>query len=257
MDIKKEVRGDNITDILLKKKLKNAGKLSLKPREKQVFKSQHKQKQSMQASGILAKDIQDAIKEIEIEKTAEYDLKEDITKKGDKITTIDLRIKKVGQLFNSFDPSPFVEKDLDDDASEYIITAVRENSLNTKMRILIHLPKNKKNRTPELEIKQAIHNFFEYKEVIAERAVKKCFQEAKRSFVVGISFLAFCLFSVEAIHKFFFNITSRLFAEVLTIFGWVAMWKPISNVLYDWWPLQQEKKVHHKIAEMEIDFVYE
>lgn len=244
MDGKKEVKRDSIAEILLKKK-KSIPVLQ-------------ETAQNIENPGPLAIEDQNILKEkIEEQAKGEYDLKEDTTKKGNKIITIDIRIKKIGQLFNSFDPSPFVEKDLDDDASEYIMTAVRENPLNAKMRILIHLPKFRKNKTPELELKQAIHNYFEYKEVIADRKMKTQFQEAERSLLVGISFLIFCLFSVEVIHKFFNNLFSLILAEGLTILGWVAMWKPINSVLYEWWPIKQEQKVYNKISEMEIDFVYE
>jgi hypothetical protein len=37
-----------------------------------------------------------------------------------------VRIHEVGQLFNSIDPSPFTERDLDDDAEAYIVGWVRE-----------------------------------------------------------------------------------------------------------------------------------
>ncbi len=43
------------------------------------------------------------------------------------VHTIRLKLRDVHQLFNSMDPSPFIEKDLDDDAEEFIV-AGRESS---------------------------------------------------------------------------------------------------------------------------------
>ena len=40
--------------------------------------------------------------------------------------TISLKLRDVNQLFNSMDPSPFIEKDLDDDAEEFIVTWAQE-----------------------------------------------------------------------------------------------------------------------------------
>ena len=37
------------------------------------------------------------------------------------VHTISLKLRDVHQLFNSMDPSPFIEKDLDDDAEEFIV----------------------------------------------------------------------------------------------------------------------------------------
>jgi len=43
---------------------------------------------------------------------------------------ISLKLRDTNQLFNSMDPSPFIEKDLDDDAEEFIVSWLR-NSLLT------------------------------------------------------------------------------------------------------------------------------
>ena len=39
---------------------------------------------------------------------------------------IEISLSRLGQLFNSFDPSPFHERDLDQDAEEYIIGSAEE-----------------------------------------------------------------------------------------------------------------------------------
>mgnify|MGYP003392134273 CR=1 FL=1 len=39
---------------------------------------------------------------------------------------IEVRIRELAQLFNSFDASPFHERDLDDDAENYIVSWARE-----------------------------------------------------------------------------------------------------------------------------------
>jgi hypothetical protein len=36
--------------------------------------------------------------------------------------SIKLKLRDMSQLFNSMDPSPFLEKDLDDDAEEFIMS---------------------------------------------------------------------------------------------------------------------------------------
>jgi len=49
----------------------------------------------------------------------------------------DIRIARFDQLFQTFDPSPFRERDLDPDATAYIVDWVRE--LNHRVPIEIHL----------------------------------------------------------------------------------------------------------------------
>ena len=55
---------------------------------------------------------------------------------------IEIRLGAVQQLFNSFDPSPFHEKDLDADAEDYIVGAVRELPLKTPLKLVFYLPRD-------------------------------------------------------------------------------------------------------------------
>ena len=52
---------------------------------------------------------------------------------------IELRLRELRQLFNTLDPAPFHEKDLDPAAEEYIVGAMREIGAHPS-RIVLHLP---------------------------------------------------------------------------------------------------------------------
>lgn len=53
---------------------------------------------------------------------------------------IEVRIRELAQLFNSLDPSPFHERDLDDDAEAYIVDWARELPADTRLTLVVHLP---------------------------------------------------------------------------------------------------------------------
>ena len=52
---------------------------------------------------------------------------------------IELRLNNVGQLFNTMDPSPFHERDLDHDAEEFILSWAREHERDSDLRIRVVL----------------------------------------------------------------------------------------------------------------------
>jgi hypothetical protein len=58
----------------------------------------------------------------------------------DSDANIEIRLGRPQQLFNSFDPSPFHERDLDEDAEAYIVDSVDEFPLQKRLRLIIHLP---------------------------------------------------------------------------------------------------------------------
>jgi phosphoglycolate phosphatase-like HAD superfamily hydrolase len=52
---------------------------------------------------------------------------------------IELRIEEISQLFDSLDPFPFRERDLDKEAEEFIVGWARELSLDRPIKIVVHL----------------------------------------------------------------------------------------------------------------------
>jgi len=45
--------------------------------------------------------------------------------------------------------------------------------------------------------------------------------------------------------------------EGLVITGWVAMWRPLEVLLYDWWPLIDERRQVRRILEAPVSIRYE
>jgi hypothetical protein len=52
---------------------------------------------------------------------------------------IKLKLRDMSQLFNSMDPSPFIEKDLDDDAEEFIVSWAQEFPPKDPVKLSIYL----------------------------------------------------------------------------------------------------------------------
>ena len=57
-----------------------------------------------------------------------------------KISAIELTVQEVAQLFESLDPYPFRDRDLDKDAEEFIVGWARELPGDHTLRIVVHLP---------------------------------------------------------------------------------------------------------------------
>ena len=73
---------------------------------------------------------------------------------------IEVRIRELAQLFNSFDPSPFHERDLDRDAEEYIVGWARELPSDASLRIIVHLPEDEARKAQERGLSAALPNYF-------------------------------------------------------------------------------------------------
>jgi hypothetical protein len=180
------------------------------------------------------------------------DLESRYRKHGETIL-IELKLSNVMQLFNSLDPSPFHEKDLDDDAAEYILGTARDFPLKTPMRLSITLPAAAIGKDTAEAVTHAIHNFFDYRELVAARELRQLLRRGRASLAIGLTFLSICLFARELVENIMAGPFNEILREGLLISGWVAMWRPIQIFLYEWWPIRNLRRLNDKLSHLKID----
>ena len=168
--------------------------------------------------------------------------------------TISLKLRDTSQLFNSMDPSPFIEKDLDDDAEEFIVSWAQEFSPNAAIKLRIHLD-HWPAEDPQEMIRTAVHNHFAHRAQITELEFKRLLKQGRTSLLIGLLFLAACLFLSKMLLGHEAGTWAAVVRESLTIAGWVAMWRPMQIYLYDWWPLLQLRRVFTKLSHMPVEVV--
>ena len=141
--------------------------------------------------------------------------------------TIEVRIHEIGQIFNSLDPSPFTERDLDDDAEAYLVGWAREVDTGGPFRIIVHLPAGEANKARERDLGSAIGHYFAYRAGMLERDLSDLFRVGWRSLAIGIAVLAVSIGLSQIVGAILpERAPAQLFAEGIMIFGWVANWRP-------------------------------
>jgi hypothetical protein len=170
-------------------------------------------------------------------------------------STIELQIDKVGQLFESFDPMPFRERDLDRNAEEYIVGWARELPQHHRIQLLVHMPASEASRDNIAAVKTAFSRYFRYRAEATAGSLRELFRIGRYSLLVGLLVLAFCL----AMGQFLGSLPpaqpfGTFIKEGLTILGWVANWRPIEIFLYDWWPIIRRRRLFERLAEAEVEF---
>ena len=169
---------------------------------------------------------------------------------------IELKLREVGQLFNSLDPSPFKEKDLDQDAEEFIVEWARElrSPKDASLRLIIHLEKPLPDGQTPAGVQEAIRHYFAYRASINRLALRQLLQRGRTSLLIGVTFLSACLLLGEVLaHRTPPGASRQIIREGLTIAGWVAMWRPMEIYLYDWWPLWRRGMLLGRLSRMDVD----
>jgi hypothetical protein len=167
---------------------------------------------------------------------------------------IELELHEANQLFNSMDPSPFVDKDLDGDAEEFIVNWAQEYSHGEPLSLTIHL-EHMPVQDPTALMTEAVHNFFAYRANLNRLEFRRLMTQGQTSLMVGLAFLAGCL----AIRNLLLGKITAPWAgvvrESLTIAGWVAMWRPVQIYLHDWWPVRRRGRVYAKLSRMPVEVI--
>ena len=166
-----------------------------------------------------------------------------------------LRVRELAQLFNSMDPTPFLNKDLDPAANDFIETWASEFASGSRFHITIHLEQWPSDGDPTEILTGAIHNHFAYKAELTRSALNHLLRQGRVSMVIGIVFVTACLLAADAIEKLGPHTGSSIARESLTIVGWVAMWRPLQIFLYDWWPLQRQIRLYQKLSSAHIQVI--
>ncbi len=163
---------------------------------------------------------------------------------------IEIRIREIGQLFQSLDPLPFRERDLDAAVEEYVVAWAREQGGSSPIRILIHLPAEEARREDAEHIADAIRNYFAYRADAAGWELRELFRTGRASLAIGLAVLALCvLLGTEVSRRVGEGYAGRYFDEGLIILGWVANWRPMQIFLYDWWPLARHRRLYQRLAQ--------
>lgn len=168
--------------------------------------------------------------------------------------TVEVRIHELGQLFNSLDPSPFTERDLDDDAEAYIVGWAREVDVRLPFRIVVHLPASEAHKAQEHGLDSAIGNYFAYRAGMLERDLSDLFRVGRRSLAIGIAVLAVCIGLSQVVRAALPDwALGQLLAEGIMIFGWVANWRPAEILLYDIWAVRRRVDLYRRLANARVE----
>jgi hypothetical protein len=176
--------------------------------------------------------------------------------KHEKKTPIEIELSSIMQIFNSFDPAPFHEKELDASAEVYIYNYVGEFPLKTPLELLIYLPYSETEINTEETLEKAIRNHFSYKKHLLDLELRRILQRGRRNLMISFGFLFICLLLTHLLSSSKDSLLKTTLTEGLIIIGWVALWEPVNVFLYGWWPLVQKKNIYKKITSMDIKLVW-
>ena len=168
---------------------------------------------------------------------------------------LEVRVREIDQLFNSMDPTPFLNKDLDREAEAFIETWALGLPPGSRLHLTIHLEHLPVEGDPSVLMTDAIHNYFDYKADLVRGDLRQLLKQGRVSLLIGMGFVTVCLIAADAIAHMGTSTAVTITRESLTIVGWVAMWRPLQTFLYDWWPLARRIRICKTLSKAKVRVV--
>jgi hypothetical protein len=170
----------------------------------------------------------------------------------DGVRCVDIHLREARQLFDLRDPAPFHERDLDEKAVEYLSAAMSDIRPRERVRFVFVLGEN---LPPELSgavIQDAARGHFQYELDKAERALREHLRRAQLALAVGLLALAAFLGAARLAGLLPEGTVRAILEEGLTITGWVALWRPLELIAYEWWPIAQRRGLVRRLLAADV-----
>jgi hypothetical protein len=174
-----------------------------------------------------------------------------------KCAVIRVHVTELRQLFNSIDPSPFRNRDLDPKAEEFIVGWAKDIGRTQPLALEVSIDRAAGLSDEAAVLRDAIHEFFRQRALGQRQRLRELLRVGRTSLSIGLVVLAFAV----ALGNFLASWmkggdVGQILREMLVVGGWVSMWRPLEIFLYDWWPIREEARLSDRLAAMPVRIEY-
>jgi hypothetical protein len=169
---------------------------------------------------------------------------------------IEIQLGELKQLFNSMDPAPFHERDLDPKAEAFIVDWARELRRDAPLALIVRLSRQAAAPGDVAALQRAVDEYFARCAASSRVRLRRLFRTGRWSLLIGLAFVAAAIVIGERVADLAGRADyGRVIKESIAIGAWVALWRPLEIFLYDWWPIRGEIRLYDRLAVMTVRLV--
>lgn len=168
---------------------------------------------------------------------------------------LEIYLADIRRLFNSMDPAPFHERDLDPAAADYIQEWAEELPRNEPMALVVKLGSSV-GADDSATVERAVREHFQRRAAETRRNLRQMLRLGRYSMLAALLFLGPVIVIAESAAQMVQTERyAALIENSLVIGAWVALWRPLEIFLYDWWPVYAEAKLFDRLSLMDVSTV--
>lgn len=162
--------------------------------------------------------------------------------------TVNIHVRDLAQMFNSLDPSPFWDRDLDREAAEFIEAEFSEKRSAVTWHLHVHA-RDKTDLAKDLQA--AVENYYTRLAASARRALREHWWMGQLALLGGAVIFLLSM-SVRGLLQRAFGVLPPVLDEGLIILAWLALWRPAEALLYEWIPFYRKRRLFERLAGIHV-----
>jgi hypothetical protein len=106
---------------------------------------------------------------------------------------------------------------------------------------------------------QAVREYFAERAAATRTRLRRLLRIGGWSLLIGLAFVAAANVVGDTVGDLVGRYTGygRFIHESIVIGAWVALWRPLEILLYDWWPIVGEARLFDRLGAMNVQVVRE
>lgn len=167
--------------------------------------------------------------------------------------TIELHADAVEALFHRFDASPLAQRAITAETDAYVFDRVASLPRDAEVSLRVVLPVCEAARCADVQKAFRAH----YTECAARqrRLLRGHFREAGYMLLKGMVFALVLISIAGFVAAASESILMDKIAKGLSLIVWVALWRPIDMLIYEWHPIMDEQKIRDRLAAINVQCI--
>ncbi|QRN86397.1 hypothetical protein JR334_04005 [Clostridia bacterium] len=166
---------------------------------------------------------------------------------------LDVQLEDYRDAYSDWDFSPFTNRDLDEDLTEYLLECSYEIPMKYDLLIKFYILNQEINQKREDRSIKGMHNYFEYQlRRIKKNKLRVLREIVSYTFIGGILLTAGYYLESHGSESIFFSVLD----EGLFIGGWVMLWEMFSAWFFDMKKIINKGKHFERLNNSKIIYSY-
>ena len=159
-----------------------------------------------------------------------------------------IHVRSLAQMFNSLDPSPFWDRDLDRAAAEFIEEEFREKLSAHAWHLHVHAPESSELAA---DLQAAVEHYYERLAASTRVKLREHVRAGELALLAGIGIFVLCMTARQVLAGLLHGVP-RILDEGLIILAWLALWRPTEALAYEWVPLYRRRRLYERLAGIRV-----